>query len=154
MSFEVHELDDLDGFTSRFLTVTVSTDPFGDPYEVGNVLTVFAWGHPVVKILRPEVDDRRVDEAGYGSQAVTWWWIGLDLGPETNQTRHREVVENFLIETGMVTGEWEDDHEALARALGTEDEDLAFWKFTENIGEHEPDAFVDRVCSTVPYLEP
>lgn len=156
MELKTYFLNDTDGFMQRFLTVVAAEDIFTEDV----VRTVFAWGHPVVKIVTTPASDTTS-----GMYETTWWWIGLDLGPEMKQTRHREVVANFLRDTGMLTpvttpeelertGESpvEDAMESFASALGTDEEAYWFTTLAEMIGEHEPDQFVDRVVDETPYF--
>lgn len=160
------ELDELDGFTSRFMHVVVAHDPFMDPYvaEGGMIRTVFAWGHPVLKVTGPGVIMDK--ETGGEQRPASWQWLGLDdaIEPE-DLTRQREVVSNLLVDLGMVGQDYEDDFENLAGALGNYEraegtstplmthEAIAFDTFIEHLGEHDLPAWVDTMVHRTPLTE-
>jgi len=159
----IEHLTERDGFMSEFVNVTIATDPFLDPYESedGVIRTVFAWGHPVLKITGPgQVHDT---PTGGTQRLATWMWLGLNDAVEPRDlTRHREVVANFLVELGMLGQEYEDAMNNFTTYLGNYEVDpgtqatreaAAFDELLEHLGEHDLPAWVDAVVARVPYDE-
>jgi hypothetical protein len=155
------ELPDRDGFMAPFLHVVVSYDPFMDPYvsQSGLVRTVFAWGHPVLKVTGPG----EIHENGE-QRPASWMWLGLDDAIEPQDlTRHREVVAEFMIDLGMLGQDWVEAYEEFASKLGNykiyvyqstvTEEQRAFEQLSEHLSEHALPEWVDRIVVQVPYEE-
>jgi hypothetical protein len=140
-------LSDRDSANDQFIDVVITEDP----YTGDEVYTVFAWGHPTLKIVLTAVKGTML--------RFDWTWLGLDYGTEPNLlTRARDVAANFCKEIGAFTphepeADWVNAFEEFTRALGSNAifyegdtaEGHTFAQLMEHLGEHELDAWVDRV---------
>lgn len=141
---QVYQLPDLDGYTQQYLDVVVTYDPFSDPEDADVIRTVYAWGHPVIKIERGSSQPRY--------SGAEWHWFEVDDPCHPARvTRMREVQVHLCNELGAFAGPEDDPHcegritGSFAGALGTEDEQLEFEEIMTWLDEHTLPTFIEQV---------